>query len=204
MVRVVRPQIYLASASPRRRVLLDQIGVRHEVVPGAIDESRRAGESIADCVLRLALAKARAGHARLDGRRPLPVLGADTVVAIDDRMFGQPADRADALAMLECLSSRTHEVWSAVAVVGADGVREAQALSRTRVTFRSLSRAEREAYWDSGEPAGKAGAYAIQGLAALFVERIEGSYSGVMGLPLCETAALLRGFDVDPLQFPPS
>jgi septum formation protein len=184
--------LYLASSSPRRRELLEQIGVHYTVCPVAVSERVNPGEAPEEYVLRLALAKARAGGAALEVQAP--VLGADTAVVVDDTILGKPRDRADALAMLARLSGREHRVLSGVALV--QGEREESRLSVTRVRFRVLQPGEAEAYWASGEPADKAGAYAIQGRAAVFVERIEGSYSGVMGLPLFETAGLLERFGV--------
>jgi septum formation protein len=181
----VAPQIYLASRSPRRQELLRQVGVRFEVVDAGGDERREPGQGPADYAIAMALAKARAARAP----RALPVLGADTDVVIDDEILGKPRDRDDALAMLARLADRTHEVYSGVAVV--HGTRAETALSVTRVSFGAITPAQAAAYWDSGEPAGKAGAYAIQGLGARFVREIHGSYSGVVGLPLHETLALL-------------
>jgi len=189
--------IYLASASPRRRELLGQIGVRFHRLPVQVDEALRPGEGPGDYVQRLALAKARAGWDSLGDRRRLPVLGADTAIALDDRILGKPADRQQALAMLKALSGRTHRVMSAVALV-TEQAQEVR-ISESRVTFRTVSDGEARAYWASGEPVDKAGAYAIQGLGALFVSHLEGSSSGVMGLPLFETAELLRSQQVDPL-----
>jgi septum formation protein len=184
--------LYLASSSPRRRELLEQIGVHYTVCPVDVPERAHPGEAPEEYVLRLALAKARAGRAALGA--PAPVLGADTAVVVEETILGKPRDRADALAMLARLSGRDHRVLSGVALV--EGEREESRLSVTRVRFRALAPGEAAAYWASGEPADKAGAYAIQGLAAVFVERIEGSYSGVMGLPLFETAELLERFGV--------
>lgn len=186
------PVVYLASQSPRRRELLDQIGVAHRVLAVDIDETRRAGETAADYVQRLAREKAAAGRAaaQAQGLAPLPVLGADTAVVLDGHILGKPADAAAARATLQCLAGRAHDVLTGVALQTAAGVEVA--LSRTTVWFRALDAAEIDAYWASGEPRDKAGAYGIQGRAAVFVERIEGSYSGVVGLPLFETAALLR------------
>lgn len=183
--------IYLASKSPRRRELLAQLGLEFEIVPVAIDESSWAGETVADYVQRLATEKARAAWSRLAGVGGV-LLAADTAVAIDGQILGKPAGESDALRMLEQLSGRRHEVLTAVSV--RDDSRAATALSRSSVTFREISPAERIAYWRSGEPADKAGAYAIQGLGAIFVEELCGSYSGVMGLPLLETARLLNRF----------
>lgn len=179
-------RIRLASASPRRSQLLCQIGVAHDIRPVDLDESRRAGESPRDYVLRLAREKALAG---ITSGGAMPVLGADTTVAIRDEIFVKPQDQNDAVRMLAALSGRTHDVLTAVALA-SDG-RVDTAISETRVTFRGLSDAECRSYWASGEPVDRAGAYAIQGLAAVFIARLEGSYTGVMGLPLFETAALL-------------
>jgi nucleoside triphosphate pyrophosphatase len=199
------PDIYLASASPRRRELLAQINVQVEVVPQSVPEHWHSSESPEGYVQRLALEKARAGYATLGEDLLRPVLGADTAVVIDDTVLGKPADETGALAMLGKLSGRSHRVLSAVAVVGeADlgqdksGYTEAVRLSDNRVCFRDVSEVECLAYWQTGEPADKAGAYGIQGMAALFIERIEGSYSAVMGLPLCETGELLRQFGIQP------
>ncbi len=184
------PQVYLASASPRRRELLAQIGVAFERIVVDVPERRATQESAAAFVQRVALDKAHAGRARI-GETALscPVIGADTAVVVDGRVLGKPADREDALRMLALLSGRRHEVLTAVALAGR---RDAVQLSRSQVCFRPITAAERAAYWDSGEPADKAGAYAIQGKAAVFISDLQGSYSGVMGLPLFETAELLQ------------
>lgn len=182
--------ILLASASPRRRELLLQLGVPHEVLAVDADEAPLAGESARQLVTRLARTKALEGLRRDGGGRP--VLGADTVVVVDDRVCGKPVDRADAMRMLALLAGRRHRVMTAVAVAAGGAAQVLEALSCTEVTMRSISGAEAAAYWDSGEPAGKAGGYAIQGRGALFIEHISGSYSGVMGLPLYETAQLLQ------------
>jgi septum formation protein len=184
--------IYLASESPRRRELLRQLGVNFERLPVTVDETQLAGESPESCVQRLALEKARAGRGLLPADSP-PVLGADTLVVAGDAVLGKPADRRAALGMLQALSGGTHRVITAVALAGE---REAVCMNTSYVTFRPLTRRECEAYWDTGEPRDKAGAYAIQGLAAMFITRLEGSYSGVMGLPLHETAALLKEFGI--------
>lgn len=184
------PPVVLASASPRRRELLAQLGVRHEVLVVDVDETPEAGESPVALAQRLAAAKALAGRARSGGTRP--VLGSDTVVEVDGVILGKPADRADALAMLAALSGREHRVVTAVALAAPGAGQVLCALSETRVRMRSITPAEAAAYWETGEPAGKAGAYAIQGLGAVFIECIRGSYSGVMGLPLYETAQLLQ------------
>ena len=192
------PQIYLASKSPRRRELLEQIGLRYHLLLPEVDEIPRAKEAPELFVERLALEKARAGFALIETGPVWPVLGADTVVVLDGEILGKPAHREDAEDMLRKLSGREHRVMSAVAVT--DGKHEAARLSVSRVCFRELSRAERTAYIDSGEPDDKAGGYAIQGKAALFIERLEGSYSGVMGLPLFETGELLAEFGVQCLR----
>jgi septum formation protein len=182
-------QIYLASGSPRRRELLTQIGVRFAVVTADCDETRHPGEHPEDYVLRLALAKARAARAALPPHEHRPVLGADTAVVVGERILGKPADLAESMAMLGLLSGRCHRVLTAVALVATDGVRTD--LSESRVTFRTLTPQECLHYWGTGEPRDKAGGYGIQGLGALFITGLTGSYSGVMGLPLFETGRLL-------------
>ena len=183
--------VYLASASPRRRELLTQLGVDCRVVPAAVDESRKPEETPDRYVTRLAQDKAAASRLTL-GKVPELVIGADTAVVIDDRILGKPRDGKEAEAMLMALSGRCHEVVTGVAVIGPDD-RQVR-LSRSRVCFRALSPEEIRAYWATGEPADKAGAYAIQGLGAMFVASLEGSYTGVVGLPLYETAQLLTTF----------
>ncbi|MEX1993840.1 MAG: nucleoside triphosphate pyrophosphatase [Steroidobacteraceae bacterium] len=192
--------IVLASASQRRSLLLAQIGVRHEAVPAELDETPAAGESPAAYVQRLARDKAQATHLALGALASRPVLGADTTVVLDGRIYGKPADEQDCVGMLMSLSGRCHEVWSAIALY--DGVRLREDLNVSRVSFRALDATECRRYWASGEPAGKAGAYAIQGLGAVFIARLEGSFSGVMGLPLFETAALLDAAGVSRWQAP--
>lgn len=187
-------QIYLASASPRRRELLEQIGVRHELVRVEIDEAWDGREEPHAHVLRLALEKAQAGWQQITGK-PLPVLGADTIVVLDGRVLGKPVDREQGMAMLMRLAGRSHQVATAVALV--EGTRQTTRLSVSRVCFAALTPAQCAAYWDSGEPQDKAGAYAIQGRAAAFIAHLDGSYSGVMGLPLCETVDLLAAFGID-------
>lgn len=195
-----KPEILLASASPRRRELLEQIGVDYRLVRVDVPEAPAAGESPEEFVLRVSLDKARAGREALHAAGApgadlaLPVLGADTAVVLDRDVLGKPRDREDAMAMLERLSGRTHTVLTGVALVRE---REATRLSVNRVTFRSISPAERTAYCDRGEALDKAGSYGIQGLAAVFISRVEGSYSGVMGLPLFETAELLNEFGIE-------
>jgi septum formation protein len=184
-------QFYLASASPRRRQLLQQLGLRFEVLPAEVDETPLPGEAPRDYVVRVARLKVQDITARLRKRRlSRPVLAADTAVVLDGAILGKPRDRAEGLGMLARLAGRRHQVLSAVALL-SDGALTS-ALSESEVQFRGISPDEAAAYWDSGEPQDKAGGYGIQGLGALFVERLEGSYSGVMGLPLFETAALLQ------------
>jgi septum formation protein len=194
--------IYLASQSPRRRQLLEQIGVRHELLLPRPDEdaealeAERQGELPADYVERVTLAKLHAARARLkaSGLPAAPILCSDTTVALGRRILGKPVDAADAVATLSLLSGRTHRVITAVAVGTAR--REALAVSTSHVTFAAIPRAEIERYVASGDPFGKAGAYAIQSAFAAWIAHIEGSYSGIMGLPLFETAQLLRGLRI--------
>ncbi|GGO82822.1 Maf-like protein [Marinobacterium nitratireducens] len=184
--------LILASASPRRRELLAQIGVDFETLPLDIPEVVAPGEAAEDFVRRLALEKARAGFDASAG--DCPALGSDTAVVVDGRILGKPANEAEAVAMLLSLSGRWHRVLTGVALV--DGGRSDSRVVATEVEFARLSEAQCRRYWASGEPRDKAGAYGIQGLGAVFVTRIEGSYSAVVGLPLAETADLLEGFGV--------
>lgn len=186
-------QLILASASPRRQQLLQQIGVSCTISPQDIDETPLAGESPAALARRLAERKAAA--ARNEGTSEITVvLASDTVVACHERALGKPRDEAEAVAMLQSLSGREHEVLTAV--TASSDTRSETILSRSLVSFREISESEARLYWRSGEPRDKAGAYAIQGLGAVFVKDLHGSYSGVMGLPLYETAALLAQFGV--------
>ena len=189
-------QLILASASPRRQALLKQVGIAFRQQVAEIDETPLENEAAEDYVVRLALEKARAvrQHSVDDG---LPVLGADTAVVIDGRLLGKPKSPAHARQMLQLLSGREHRVMSAVALVGS---REAVQISVSRVWFRPLGENEIDAYWRTGEPQDKAGAYAIQGVGAIFIERLEGSYTGVMGLPLYETGRLLQDFGIQILE----
>lgn len=201
----LHPFVYLASQSPRRQELLQQLGVRYELLLPRPDEDAEAleaeipGEPAHDYVVRVCQAKAEAAHARLvaGGHREAPVLVADTTVTIDDAILGKPIDAADAIAMLTRLGGREHEVLTALAVVDASGILLPAALSVSRVRFAAVQADALARYVASGEPFGKAGAYGVQGRAAEFIERIEGSYSGIMGLPLFETAALLRAARID-------
>lgn len=179
--------IALASASPRRSALLTQLGISHTIQPVDIDETARPGEPPVGYVERLSIAKARVLYDRLHG--DAATLGADTCVALGPEIFGKPRDEADCIRILGRLSGVTHHVHTAVTVCSSAGVHTA--VSSSEVEFRSLTRQECAAYWRSGEPHDKAGAYAIQGRAALFIRRISGSYSGIVGLPLFETTQLL-------------
>jgi septum formation protein len=190
-----KEQLYLASASPRRGELLRQIGVAYVRCPVDVDEQPRDGESPEAFVQRMAREKAEAARASGTVADGTPVLGADTIVVVDNVILGKPRDRDDALSMLARLSGRSHRVMSAVAIVTAGQSRIS--LSVSTVTFRSINKTEMEAYWASGEPGDKAGGYAIQGRGAAFVAHLSGSFSGVMGLPLFETCELLRHFGVN-------
>lgn len=187
------PQLLLASNSPRRRELLAQIGVCFGVVAVELDETPVSGETPEAYVLRVAMDKARAGRALTDGRSELPVLAADTAVVVEGRILGKPRNRTDGAAMMRLLAGRTHSVLTGVALVGE---LEQQALSASEVSFRAIEAGEIDAYWETGEPEDKAGGYAIQGIGGVFVSELRGSYSGVMGLPLFETACLLAGAGV--------
>lgn len=198
----LEPRIYLASRSPRRRELLAQIGVRFELlmfrgIPREdpdVDETVLPQESPEDYVVRVTLAKAEAGLRRIRERHliPHPVLAADTTVEVDGSVIGKPEHEADAVAILQHLSGRTHRVLTAVALT--DNGRTESLLNVSEVRFRALDQEEIRRYVASGEPLDKAGAYGIQGRAAIFIEEIKGSYTGIMGLPLYETALLLRRF----------
>lgn len=184
--------LLLASASPRRKELLQQIGVNIDVCAVNIDESMREAELAEDFVLRLAQEKAEAGVS-LSGNK-LPALGSDTIVVCDGVVMGKPKDQQHALAMLKQLSGRTHQVLTAVAIT--DGSSMESCLVSTDVTFNGLTEQQMLDYWQTGEPADKAGGYGIQGLGAVFVKHMVGSYSAVVGLPLAETAQLLAKFDI--------
>ena len=192
------PLIYLASQSPRRQQLLTQIGVSFELLLPADAEAAEAleaelpGEMPLAYVKRVTLLKLHAAQRLMQQSKlePRPVLCADTTVALGDQIFGKPRDREDAVRMLSALSARTHDVFTAVALHSSK--RTGCIVQRSRVTFDKLSQADIAAYVDSGEPMGKAGAYAIQGQAAMFIKRILGSHSGIMGLPVFETSRLLK------------
>jgi septum formation protein len=183
-------EIVLASASPRRRELLDQIGIHYHVLASDLDESMLAGEAVLAHVRRLARAKAGVGRSRiLSNGIDKPVLGADTVVEIDGIVLGKPGDSSQAMQMLTRLSGNTHRVHTAVAVASAQG--EFVDVNTSEVVFMTLERRQIERYIATGEPMDKAGAYAIQGIAGQFVRSLRGSFSSVVGLPLYETAQLL-------------
>ena len=186
--------LYLASQSPRRRELLGRLGLEFGLIDLDLPEQRQPGEPALEYVRRVAREKAGAGLLKVGANPSALVLGSDTEVVLDDEVFGKPRDAADAAAMLRKLSGRTHQVISAVSLVSPS--REAQAVSISQVGFAQLDDAAIERYVATGEPMGQAGAYAIQGYAEVFVSRLDGSYSGVMGLPLHETARLLREFGV--------
>jgi septum formation protein len=186
--------LYLASGSPRRRELLTQIGVPFTVVSAAIDETSLIDETPVAYVERLARSKAAAGLAALEHATGICVLGADTAVIVDGKILGKPVDQADALAMLMALAEREHEVLTAIAVT--DGQRCETRCVSSRVRFREICAQEATTYWHSGEPQDKAGGYAIQGLGSVFVSGLNGSYSAVVGLPVCETAQLLGQFGI--------
>ncbi len=186
--------LYLASGSPRRRELLTQIGVPFTAIGAEIDETPWTTKPPSAYVERLARGKAEAGRQALDAGVDGCVLGADTAVVLDGRILGKPVDQADSMTMLLSLSGREHEVLTAIAIL--DGLRCESRVVRSLVRFRSITEQEAAAYWASGEPRDKAGGYGIQGLGAVFVAGLEGSYSAVVGLPLCETAELLGHFGI--------
>ncbi len=182
--------IYLASTSPRRRELLSQIGVSFDLVPAVIEEIPQPGESAQDYVVRLARQKAQTGFA--NSKQEKPALGADTIVTIDQKILEKPKDQEHAKEMLELLSGRVHQVLTAV-TLWQDGYSKS-VLVKTEVSFKKLSEQEISDYWQSGEPVDKAAGYAIQGIAGKFITNISGSYTGVVGLPLFETAELIETF----------
>ncbi|MDZ5433453.1 Maf family protein [Pseudomonas fluorescens] len=187
-------RLYLASNSPRRRELLTQIGVPFTAISADIDETPLTHESPSAYVERLARGKAAAGRDSVVSNAPFCVLGADTAVVLDGKILGKPVDEADACAMLNMLSGKEHEVLTAIALL--EGARCESRVVRSVVRFRPIDSNEAVAYWASGEPRDKAGGYGIQGLGAVFVAGLDGSYSAVVGLPLCETAELLGHFGI--------
>ena len=189
--------LYLASQSPRRRELLGRLGLPFGIIDLDVPEHRQPGEPAEDYVRRVAREKAGAGLLKVMGNPVAVVLGSDTEVVLDDEVFGKPRDAEDAAAMLRKLSGRTHQVISAVSLVSP--AREAQTVSVSEVSFAALSEAQIAAYIGGDQWQGKAGAYAIQGFAETFITRLSGSYTGVMGLPIYETAMLLRQFGLEPM-----
>ena len=186
--------IYLASASPRRKELLQQIGVEFEQISACVDETPLPGEAPLEYVRRLAQAKAQAGLESLSGMAAAPVLGSDTTVVLAGKILGKPENQQHAIDMLLALSNQTHQVITAVALASSAETTVTHAI--TEVTFGAISEQEALTYWNTTEPKDKAGAYGIQGLGAVFVKRIEGSYSAVVGLPLYETRQLLKQTNV--------
>lgn len=192
------PLLHLASASPRRHEILQAIGVEHTFAGVGIDETPLPDEGVADLVLRLAVGKAMASRA-LGSGAPL-ILGADTIVSLDGQAFGKPGSKEEALYMLSRLSGRVHTVQTAVALLAGD--RKLSAVSSSEVQFREIHAGEALAYWHTGEPSDKAGAYAIQGRGGIFVASIRGSFSCIVGLPVFETASLLKRAGIEILGVP--
>ena len=188
----MKTDFILASSSPQRQAILTSLKLLFDVIPAHIDESVKPNEDAMTYVQRLALEKAEKIFA--DQFNHKPVLGADTCVVLDEVIFGKPENELQAFEMLKQLSGKTHQVLTAVAIVNDQ--QKKCLLSKTEVSFNSLTDEEIHAYVSSGEPMGKAGAYAIQGLGGIFISHIHGSYSGVVGLPVCETAALLKAFSI--------
>ncbi len=188
MSKSTEQAIYLASKSPRRQELLKQIGIEFQLVDIDVGETPADGEAAIDYVRRLAIEKSQAGVAKREG--VAPVLGSDTIVVLDGRIMEKPADKANAIEMLMALSGNTHQVMTAIAL--SDNEQTLSEVVITNVTFCQISEQQASAYWYTGEPADKAGGYAIQGLAGKFVEKIEGSYFAVVGLPLLETQRLVN------------
>jgi len=186
-------QFYLASRSPRRVELLSQLAYTFETLSVDVCEQVKGGENPVEFVKRVATEKAQAGLEQMKNKS-LPVLGADTIVYCDDRIMGKPRDQEEAMHMLTALSGCAHRVYTAVAVCSALGC--SVVLSESEVSMRKISTGEMSQYWLTGEPLDKAGGYAVQGLAAIFINNIRGSYSGIMGLPLFETAELLKDYNV--------
>ncbi len=192
MITAHLPPIYLASSSLRRQELLKQVGIDFMVVGHEIDEQRLPNESPEEMVVRLALEKAQDAASRLGSRPPRPVLGADTVVVIGDEVLGKPSHREDSLRMLALLSGQTHRVMTGVAVVL--GEKAVSRLSISQVSFSEIPADQAQLYWETGEPLDKSGSYGVQGVAGIFIRHIEGSCTGIMGLPLYETYSLLQEF----------
>ncbi len=198
MLKQDSAQIILASASPRRRELLEQINIRAIVQAVDIDESQKSDEAVVDYVKRLAVEKAQRGFDIIDNEKMLPVLGSDTVVELGGVILGKPENRLHAEKMLTQLSGQKHEVHTSVAIITKD--KTVVAISSSQVEFKKLETQEIQNYLETGEADDKAGAYAIQGIAAQFVQNINGSFSGVMGLPIFETVQLLEACGISPLK----
>jgi len=194
-INATAPQLILASGSPRRCEILDQLGIRYRVIPAALIEAPEKNESPEAYVRRIAAEKSL--KVRMDTPSQLPVLAADTEVVLDGKIFGKPQNREHGLAMLASLSGREHKVLTAISFRHQNY--HWQALSTNLIRFREINPTEIEAYWLTGEPHDKAGAYAIQGKGSLFIEQLCGSYSGVMGLPVLETSRLLSKANIFPL-----
>lgn len=192
----MQPLLHLASQSPRRSELLRQIGVIHTTISVDVDETPHRGEQPEEYVVRLAREKALAGQTKLGQQNHPLVLAADTAVVVNGYILGKPRDKDDAIEMMRLLSDNTHWVFSGVALAG-DKI--ASRVNSSKVTFCEVTPEQAQAYWDSAEPADKAGGYRIQGLGSIFITKLEGSFSGVMGLPLFETAQLLMQVGIDPL-----
>ena len=192
------PQIYLASNSPRRQEILQQMGVSFSVIPQFIEESLAEHETAKQFVCRLALEKACDGLQRQVNKQ-IPVLGSDTIVVLENKILGKPENKQQSIEMLLSLSGKTHQVMTAVALVNEDTLTDVDKckISISEVTFANLSQTLCENYWQTGEPADKAGSYGIQSKGALFVKNIKGSYSGVMGLPIYETGLLLNQYKIN-------
>ena len=201
-----KPQLYLATRSPRRRTLIEQLGIPFETLDVDIDERPQQGEESAGYVARLAVEKARAGWDQVSSRR-IPVVGADTCIMFNDRIIGKVENRQDGIALLKQFSVNSHAVLTGIAMVGPalvgtesesnnSKIKECVRVNTSKITFRAVTDEECENYWNTGEPLGKAGGYAIQGIAGAFIEKLEGSYSSVMGLPLCELTELMHEFGI--------
>lgn len=195
-------QLYLASRSPRRRTLIEQLGIRYKTLDVEIDEQPREGEDPAAYVARLAVEKAKVGWDQVS-KEKIPVVGADTCIVLNQQIIGKVDSREQSRSLLEQFSANSHQVLTGIALVGEEietinpALKQLVRVNTSRITFRTLTADECEHYWDTGEPMGKAGGYAIQGIAAAFIEKIEGSYSGVMGLPLCELSELMSEFGIE-------
>jgi septum formation protein len=194
-------QLYLASRSPRRRILIEQLGVHYKTLDVDVDERPHEGENPSDYVARLAMEKAKNGWDQV-GNGKIPVVGADTCIVFNDQIIGKVDSREQSRALLKQFSANSHQVLTGIAMIGEKlegnrpALKQRVRVNNSNVTFRALTEEECERYWETGEPVGKAGGYAIQGIAAAFIEKIEGSYSGVMGLPLCELSELMSEFGI--------